>query len=95
MPTFREYFARKTADPEFRRLYDERCTVCRTTLLLVAAMHRRGTCAEDLGAETGCAPEGIRDLELAEHCSFEVVERLCRALRVDVPEECPRRKRNV
>jgi hypothetical protein len=95
MPTYREYFARKTADPEFRRLYEEHCTVCRTTLLLVAEMNRRGRCADDLGVETGCNPVEIRDLELAERCSFEVVERLCGVLQVEVPEECTRRKRNV
>jgi hypothetical protein len=95
MPTFREYFARKTADPEFRRLYEEHCTVCRTTLLLVAEMHRRGRSAEDLGVETGCSSEDIRDLELAERCSYDVVERLCRAFHVEVPEGCARRKRDV
>jgi DNA-binding Xre family transcriptional regulator len=94
MPTFREYFARKSADPEFARLYEQHCTVCRTTLLLVAEMHHRGMCAEDLGAEAGCDPLAIRDLERAERCSFEVVERLCRALDVEVPERCALRKRD-
>jgi hypothetical protein len=92
MPTYKDYFARKTADPEFRRLYEEHCTVCRTTLRLVAEMHRRGRCAEDLGVETGGDPVEIRDLELAERCSFEVVERLCGALGVEVPAECARRR---
>ncbi len=95
MPTFREYFARRTADPAFARLYEEHCTVCRTTLLLIAEMHRRGMCAEDLAADTGCDPADIRDLELAERCSFAVVERLCGALHVEVPEECTRRNRDV
>jgi hypothetical protein len=95
MPTYKEYFARKTSDPEFARLYAEHCTVCRTTLLLVAEMHRRGKCAEDLGVETGCDPVEIRDLELAERCSFEVVERLCGALQVQMPEGCAKRKRDV
>jgi hypothetical protein len=95
MPTYKEYFALKTADPEFARLYAEHCTVCRTTLLLVAEMHRRGRCAEDLGVETGCDPVEIHDLELAERCSFEVVERLCGVLQVGVPAACPRRKGNV
>jgi hypothetical protein len=95
MPTYKEYFARKTADPEFARRYAEHCTVCRTTVLLVAEMHRRGSCAEDLGGETGCDPVEIRDLELAEGCSFEVVERLCGALGIEAPAECARRKRSV
>jgi DNA-binding Xre family transcriptional regulator len=95
MPTYRRYFERRMADPAFRRLYEEHCTVCRTTVLLVAEMHRRGRSAEDLAREVGCDAVEVRDLVQAERCTYELVERLCGALGIEAPAECARRERNV
>jgi hypothetical protein len=95
MSTFRNYFERRMADASFRRLYEEHCTVCRTTVLLVAEMHRRGMSVEYLAAKTGCPTAEIRDLVQADRCSFALVQRLCGVFGIEEPKECAQRGNNV
>jgi DNA-binding Xre family transcriptional regulator len=87
-----EYAERKLEDPEFRKQYQENCTVCKTTVALVHKLYSEGLSRPKLAARIGLPVEELTALEEGEKCRYDLVVKLCQALEVPVPEHCHKRQ---
>lgn len=90
MQTFKSLKTKKLADPSFKRLYDQECHVCRTTLKIVEILTEKGIAVETLTRELGCSTDDIENLMDAEYCDPLLVQRICRHLSIPVTGQCPR-----
>ncbi len=92
MRTFRTYLRELCSDPAFLDLYLEQCTICPNTAKIINAIVEQGLSKEDVAHRAGIDPASLDLLESADRCSFEEIQKLCRALGFAVPTAC-RKKR--
>lgn len=90
MKTFRAYLRDKCADPEFRKCYQDQCTICPKTVQIIAAITEQGLSIEAAARKAGVDPEHLALLESGDRCSFDEVKRLCAALGLSLPDGCKR-----
>ena len=88
MKTFRTYLREKCADPEFRKCYQDQCTICPRTVRIFAAIAEQGLSTAAVAQKAGVDPEHLALLESADRCSFDEVKRLCAVLGISIPDEC-------
>lgn len=93
MKTFRIYLRDKCADPEFRKRYQDQCTICPTTARVLAAITEQGLSSAEAAHKAGVDPEHLALLESADRCSFDEVKKLCITLGLSLPHECKKSPR--
>lgn len=78
----------KLNEKEFRQEYDEKCNICSTTVSLIKKYYDLGITKEKLAQLINVSEKELTDLEEANNCKFEVVEKLCTEFGIPVPTTC-------
>jgi hypothetical protein len=94
MWSFRAYLKAKCADPDFLDQYQEGCTICPNTVMIICAIKEQGLSNEDAARSAGVEPENLDLLETADRCSFEDVQKLGRFLNLPVSNVCRKTNKN-
>ena len=91
MWSFRAYLKAKCADPGFLDQYQEQCTICPKTVMIISVIKERGLSPEEVARQSGVAREHLDLLESADRCSFDDVQKLARCLNLSLPDECKKK----
>jgi DNA-binding Xre family transcriptional regulator len=78
----------KLNEKAFKKEYDEKCNVCSTTVSLINKYYELGVTKEELAHQINVSEKDLTDLEDANNCKFDVVEKLCIAFNIPVPTSC-------
>ena len=78
----------KLNEKAFKKEYDEKCNVCSTTVSLIKKYYELGVTKEELAHQINVSVKDLTDLEDANNCKFEVVEKLCIAFGLPIPQTC-------
>jgi hypothetical protein len=94
MWSLRAYLKDKCAEQKFLELYQDQCTICPKTVLIISTIRERGLSHEKVARRSGVAFEHLELLESADRCSFDDVEKLSRFLGLPVPGGCRKKSGN-
>jgi cyanate lyase len=94
MWSFRAYLTDKCADPKFLQLYQDQCTICPKTVVIITTIRERGLSFEDVARRSGVALEHLELLESADRCSYDDVKQLSRFLGLADPGVCRKKSGN-
>ncbi len=90
MASFREELQGKLERKDFADGYQSWCEACPATMELVARVHAEGLATAELSRLCGIEEALLVALLDAEHCVFDVVEKLCARYGLEAPSACPR-----
>jgi len=72
----------------FKQEYDEKCNICSTTVTLIKKYYDLGITKEELSQQIKVSERDVTDLEEANNCKFEVVEKLCLEFCIPITTSC-------
>jgi hypothetical protein len=81
----------KLNDSSFKITYDRECNVCKKTVEILNKLSIKENGTDSFTRKTGISLELLNKFKDADYCSYDLVERLCTDLDIDVPENCPKR----
>jgi len=88
MWSFRAYLKTRCGDPEFLDQYQEQCTICPNTVMIISAIRERKLSYEEVARSSGVEPGNLDLLETADHCSFDDVRKLGSYLNLPILSVC-------
>ena len=88
MQIFRKYLNVKLSDPAFKKDYCNNCTVCPITVAIVKAIAESRISPNEIADLCGIPVQALSDLETAENCCVESVQKLCDYFGIQRPSRC-------
>ena len=88
MQAFRKYLEEQLCNPEFRDEYQDECNICKVTVGVINKIYAENLSKEEIAKKAGVDIKSLQDLESADKCYFEDVQKLCKVLGLEVPERC-------
>jgi hypothetical protein len=88
--TLKSIVKERCSDQEFKRMYDEACHPCKTTLRIFRALEKKGLDWTALSEELGEDVTVMNQLMDGDCCDPKIVVRICVRLGLQPPLDCKR-----
>ena len=88
MRVFRTYLNSKLDDSGFKNDYCCQCSICPTTVAIITHIAETREPLDKIAVQCGVSVHDIKDLEHADDCCVESVQKLCDYFSIARPKNC-------